>query len=486
MSFKKFLKKSTAGLTADPFKKLASGDVGGSFKSSYDNSIGGQMANSIGNDPGGKIAAEWKGIEGKKHASHKGDDAAIAMQTNEQKQYEQNQAYAKTLADQDQGYLGQMQGNVGKYQNDLNALRDETSASQKDARNTYSNDIQPRLKSLMEQNQQNAAGAMSLKDASDPNNSVAKSTRDLYDKQAKNEGRSGLADASTLQALGAQNFGTQLGGAGPMTGGQLSALMGQNAAQSSAAYGKTLQRQHDLRDQGLNQGFARSDIAYGRGQDAMNQYGQSVGNYEGASDRQLGRDTNFRNQLNGYAGQTYGLQQQMNDATRGVGQAGTQRDMAIYNTHMGGNQANLAAQIQGANAKQAADAAQVTGGLQAVGTIGGAYFGGPAGAAAGNQAGQAAGNAMAPEPTATPQYGSYGSASASNPNPSMQQQNMGIQTYMNANPSGPAGYNYSGTGSQMGPPSPVGSSAGSQGAAQMNGLGLTDQRPQNMAQRMRR
>ncbi len=421
--------------------------------------------------------------------SHKADKAktlAEQMQNKENDQYGQNQAYAKTLADQDQSYLGTMQGNVGKYQTDLDTLRGEAEASQKDARNTYSNDIQPRLKGLMEQNQQNAAGAMSLQDASDPNNKVATATRGLYETQAKNEGRSGLADAATLQALGAQNFGTQLGGAGPMTGGQLSALMGQNASQSSAAYGKSLQRQHDLRDQGLSQGFARSDLAYDRGQNAMNQYGQSVGNYEGAADRQLGRDTNFRNQRGGYAGQTYGLQQQMNDATRGANQAGTQRDMSIYNQHMGGQQANIAGQIGQLNAQQAQQAQMVTGGLQAAGTVAGAYFGGPGGAAAGGQVGQQIGQQNAPQANPIPQYGNYGSASAGNQNPSMQQQNMGIQTYMNANPSGPSGYNFGGNGAQMGPPSPVGSSAGSAGAAQMNGLSLADQRPQNMAQRMRR
>ncbi len=350
--------------------------------------------------------------------SHKGDKAknlAAQMESKENEQYGKNQEYAKTLAGQDQSYLDSMKGNVGKYQTDLDTLRGEAETSQKDASATYSNQIQPRMKGLMEQAQTNSQSAMSLNDAMDPNNKVAKSTRDLYEQQAQNEGRSGLADAGVLSALGAQNMASQLGGAGPMTGGQMAALMGQNQAQSGAAYARTLQRGQQLRDTGLNKGFERSDIAYGQGLDAQDRYRRSVGDYEGASDRQLGRDTSFRGERGGYSGQTYGLQQQMNDATRGAANAGTQRDMTLYNTHMGGQQANLGSQIAGINAEQAADAAQKTAAMQTVGTVAGSYFGGPAGGAAGGAAGKAAGQAAAPDANAIPQYGNYGAQNYSQP-----------------------------------------------------------------------
>jgi hypothetical protein len=471
-----------------PIKAAASGDVIGALEPGGVIKTTGINAKHLGASIKGipkDLSNAWAGIRGQKHNSDKKvAEEQETMKANEASQYGQNQTYSDVLADQDNSFLQRMQGNVGKYQADLGQLGNEMNASQADAKNNYSNQIQPRLKGLMEQSQQNAGSAMSLKDAQDPNNKVAKSTRDLYSQQAQNEGRSNLADTATLQALGMQNMAGQLGNT-PMTGGQLQALMGANQAQSGANYSKGLQRRQQLEDQGLEQGFKRSDIAYGQGQDAMNRYGKSIGDYEGAFDRQQGRDTNFRNQRAGIYNQDYNLNQQMNDTTRGVGQAGVQRNMAIYNTHMGGQQANIAGDIAGINAKQAASAAQTTGALQAGGTVVGAIYGGPAGAAAGNAAGQAAGNAAAPSPYSTPQYGNYGSASPSNPHPTMQQQNMGIQTYMEANPSGPSGYDYGGNGSQMGPPSPVGSSAGSQGAAGMNGLSLHDRQQQTLARRMR-
>ncbi len=536
------------GSTKDIVKAAGAGSVGGQVINDLTGNKNTVLGNVARGDFGGAVDA------GKSHAGDKAKTLAEQMKDKENDQYGQNQAYAKTLAGQDQSYLDRMQGSVGKYQTDLDTLKTETEASQKDASNTYSNEIQPRLKSLMETSQLNAGSAMSLKDAQDPNNTVAAGTRALYDAQgnktrdaynaeaantrnqyndqgsniqklyetqAAGEGRQGLADTSVLQALGMQNMGGQLGGA-PMSGGQLQALMGANQAQAGSAYSKTLQRTQALRDQGLsgninaqgrgldaattqrdnglgrqadlgsqglNQGFVRSDIAYNQGQDAMDRYGRSVGNFESAGDRQQARDLGFRNQRNSYGGQTYGLQQQMNDATRGVAQAGTQRDMSIYNHHMGGQQADVAGQIGQLNAQQVQQGQMITGGMQAAGTVAGAYFGGPAGAQAGGAVGQQIGQQNAPAQTAVPQagnYGNYGYASPQNQNPSMQQQNMGIQTYMNANPTGPAGYNYGGNGGQMGPPSPVGSSAGSAGAEQMNGLSLADNRPQSMTQRMRR
>ncbi len=444
---------------------------------------------------GAKLSATLKNAQGKKHdnSAQQAAAAANAMQSNENDQYGRNKGYSDLIRTQDKNYLNTMHGNVNKYESDLNGLRGQVEQAQTDASNTYSNDIQPRMKNLMETAQKNSASAMSLKDAMDPNNAVATGTRALYDaqgnkvrdayneegnhtrtayntqgtdvqnqyeKQAQNEGRQGLADVGVLSALGMQNMAGQLGNV-PMSGGQLQALMGANQAQSGSAYAGTQRRQQSLRDQGIssniglqnkgldmatdlrgqglgrqsdlgaqgiNQGFARSDVAYGQGQQALQDYGQSVGNYEGANDRQMARDRDFRNQIGGYAGQTYGLNQQMNDATRGVNNAGTMRDMSIYNTHMGGNQANLGATIAGINAGNARDAAVNTGAMQAVGTAAGAYFGGPAGAAAGNQAGAAAGAAAAPTPAAVPSYGSYNQpgnyVSQSSQNPPQQGMNL--------------------------------------------------------------
>lgn len=501
MGFFDSVKKATKGVLVDPVVDLAHGEIGKSFADAWQNSPGGQVVSAIGKAPE-KIAAEWKGIQGQKHKSHKADDLAQVMKDQEEEQYGKNQEYNKEIGSADDAYLGSMQGNVAKYQGDLDKLRGEIEGSQTDAKNTYSNQIQPRLKNLMESAQKNSSGAMSLQDAMDPNNAVATKTRQLYadqgthqrndyndealrtrdqynqqgagiqnqyNQQAKNEGKAGLADVGVLGALGMQNMAGQLGNV-PMTGGQLQAMMGANQAQSGAAYAQTQQRMNSLRDQGiqgnisrqnqgldtatqqrgtglsraadlntqgLQQGFNRSDTAYGQGLDAQDRYKGSIGDFEGAADRQQARDADFRGQRGNNAGQSYGLQQSMTDATRGVGNAKTQRDMAIYNTHMGGKQANIAGDISGINAKQAAGAAQTTGALQAGGTVAGAYFGGPAGAAAGNQAGQAAGNAAAPDPNQIPSTPNYGNGFGGEA-PQQQQQGLSLANGTGATQARPA------------------------------------------------
>ncbi len=391
-----------------------------------------------------KVAAGWNNLSGGKHRDQSGLDDNARIQQNEADQYQKNQDYNRYMGNADQVYLAQMHKNAGSRQGDLDTMRGEIEADQKKSSLNYDSQIQPRMKNLMETAHDNAAGAMTLQQSMDPNNAVASKTRtlyntegqsgqDIYNQQAKNEGRQGLADAGTMQAMGMQNLAGQLGNS-PMTGGQMQALMGQNSAQSGAAYAGTQRRMQSLRDQGLgrnmdlrSQGLAAgegaTDKAYNRGTRAQDQYGQAVGNYEQAGDRQLGRSEHFRGQRDQNSGQSYGVQQQMADTDRGVANAGTMRDMAVYNTHMGGQQANIAGNIAQQNANQTATAQQRTGLMTAAGTVAGAYFGGPAGAAAGNQAGQAAGNSMAPAPQATAQYGTYPGGQTQTPPPNYVEQN---------------------------------------------------------------
>ncbi len=341
------------------------------------------------------------------HKDEKAKGLAQQMQQKEEEQYGKNQEYNKQLGAQDDKFQDVSRVNTDGYQHDLNTLRSEIEASQKDSGATYTNQIQPQLKNMMEQAKTNSAGAMSLQDAMDPNNAVASKTRALYSQQAQNENKASLANTGTLQALGMQNMAGQLQGAGPMTGGQLAAMMGANQSQTGAAYARSQKRVQDLQDQGMEQGYARSDKAYGQGLDAQDRYRNSVGDYEQAADRQLGRDQSFRGERGGVSDRTYNNQQRMADIVHGVGSAKTQRDMANYNTHMGGQQANLGGQIQTINGQEAADAAMKTGMISAAGTAAGAYFGGPVGAAAGGQAGQAVGKANAPAANAVPPTGNY-------------------------------------------------------------------------------
>ncbi len=341
----------------------------------------------------------------------------------------------------------------------------------------------------------NAEGDTQRKDYNDQGANVQKQ----YEQQAQNEGKQGLADVGVMGALGMQNMAGQLGGV-PMTGGQLQALMGSNMAQAGSAYAGTQKRQQSLRDsgiqgniglqntglgrssdlrtsglgreadmnnmglgresdlqtQGLGAGFQRSDTAYGQGRQAIGDYNDSINNFESAADRQMSRDKDFRQQLGGYAGQSYGLQQQMADTERGVGNTDVQRQMANYNTYMGGGQANLGAQIQGYNAQQAAQAAQNTGIAQAGTTAVGTYFGGPAVGSVAGQGAKAAGDSAAPASTAVPQYGNYNNTQQMGPS----------AAYSNMGPDNYQGMQYGG-----GPQSP------------QQGLGLYDD--QNLQARMR-
>lgn len=505
----------------DSTKNIKGARVTGTLGEKLTNALGIKRDSVAGNVMSGDLPGAIGST--KSHASERADTKAKEMEGRENESYGQNQTYADQLHSSDVDYQKSMQGGTDQYLKDLGSIKGEIEDSQKDAGKTYSNQIQPRLKSLMEGAQRNSAGAMSLQDAMDPNNKVATQTRNiynqlgqsqrqlydqqgqqqrdlynkqgqniqgLYENQAQNEGRQGLADVGVLSALGMQNMAGQLGNV-PMTGGQLQALMGANQAQSGAAYAQTQRRLQSLRDQGLagnldmqntglanqvdlqksgltnqvgqqnrgvEQGFSRSDSAYQKGLNAQDRYRDAIGDYEGASDRQLARDQNFRNQRGDISGRTYDLQSRMSDINRGVGSADTQRRMTMYNAHVGGQQANTAGQIAGINAGEQQRGQMIGGGVQALGTAAGAYFGGPAGAAAGGQAGKAVGDANMPQQTAVPGYSHYGDAAQMGP---------------------PAAndYAYSGNGAQMGPPAPggtsyAGSSPGSMGA--QGGLGLAD------------
>ncbi len=559
--------KKTAGAAVNPVRNLIKGDVRGAFSSSAPASLGSRvMSGIVGKNNNSVLGKLSRGDLGgafdatKSHAKEEADKKAKEMEQREEEQYGRNQEYNKTLGAQDDAYLGTMSGNVNKYQGDLDRLRGEIEDSQRDSKATYTNEIQPRLKGLMEQAQKSSAGAMTLQEAMDPNNNISQQTRNLYagqgleqrgrydaeaeraqggfnqlaqdtndsygrlatgaqgeyglegqraqdaynreaantrttfdeygnklqgqyQQQAQGEGKQGLADVGVLSALGMQNMAGQLGNV-PMTGGQLQALMGANQAQSGQAYAQTqrrvqslkdqglkgnidaqheglgratdmrgkgvstnadmrsqglgratdlrsqglgastelkgqgvgrasdirgtgLQRQADLEDRGIERGFERSDSAYGKGLQAQDRYRNSVGDYESGADRQAARDTDYRGQRGNISNSTYGLQQQMNDATRGVANSKTTRDMANYNTHMGGKQANSAAQIAGINAGEAQKGQMISGGMQAAGTAAGAYFGGPGGAKLGQEAGKAAGDANQPQQASVPQYGNY-------------------------------------------------------------------------------
>lgn len=118
-----------------------------------------------------------------------------------------------------------------------------------------------------------AKGRMTEAQARDPNNPVAVAFRQFYEQQAGTEGKQGLADVGVMQSLGAQAFGSQLGGGAPMSTGQMQGLMAQNQNQAGQAFSNVQKRMQALRDQGVAQGWSQTENAYNRGIGALDRYG---------------------------------------------------------------------------------------------------------------------------------------------------------------------------------------------------------------------
>ncbi len=270
----------------------------------------------------------------------------------------------------DQDYIKQ---NKGAIQDIVNQT--------KDARNVYQN-VQSRMQDLMDRAQREANGAMTLDEAGNVNNKVQQGVRDLYENQAQNVGRRSLQDVGVLNALGSQATAQQIGSSGaPTTGAQLQLLNAGNQQQSGQAYARAQQQMQGLRDQGIDRGFSESANQYNRGQDAINNYGQSIGNYENAFDRNLGREESFRNQRSGYEG--------LNNS---VNQAGNTRNLAYISNNYAGKREDINSQIAMQNALNAQKAQMIGSSVSTVGSLAGGYYGGQAGAQAGGTAGNGISN----------------------------------------------------------------------------------------------
>lgn len=338
---------------------------------------------------------------------------AMGKDTSKQKAAMKKQdALRQEEADKTRPILDEMKGYDSEYLKRIKALDKETAAQAKDAQITYSNDIQPRLKGIMEEAQRNASSAMTLEEAGDVNNKVQTAVRQLYADQAQGVRKQGLADAGVLAALGNQATANTMGVGGPLTGSQMQLLSANNQQQSGLAFARAQQEMDRLREQGLDRGFSESANQYERGQRAIDRYQGSVANYEGGMDRNIDRMSNFRNQSNAYGGQIHGLKS-----------GGSLRDIGYLNQVYGGKQEGLNQAIAMANADNASKAAMTSGMITAAGTVGGAVLGsagGPMGTVAGGMVGSQVGSAVGgaatgggagaqvPTNNYRPAYGQYG------------------------------------------------------------------------------
>lgn len=298
------------------------------------------------------------------------------------------------MEDNDRKYQGQLAGYGKDYLADLDKVKNDMQTQVKDARAVYSNDIQPRMKNIMEDAQQQAGQAMSLKDAGDVNNSVQRGVRGLYDQYAQGIQNQSMADFGVMSALGAQATQNTMGAAGPMTGAQMQLINAGNQANAGIAYQNAQKRIQGLKEQGIARGFDESSKQYDRGVGARDRYANSVGNYEAMMDRNNQREQGYRDQELGMDSDRFGVQRGLARENLDIEQGIRNRDLAQIGMEYGNRQGMIANQINAADAENAGKRG-ILGGLITAGATGaGAYFGGAKGAQAGAMAGGGVANGM--------------------------------------------------------------------------------------------
>jgi hypothetical protein len=284
-----------------------------------------------------------------------------------QKQYDQMQGVNAQMDAAGGQYSQDVDSDIRKYRSDVGkaagdytkgqqGLSSEAAVAAGKNANLY-NSTDNSMAALQKRADTNAGQAMSLKDAGNVNNQVQTDTRGLYntegntqrksynqegrkqealyEQKAQGIGRQGLADTGVLSALGAQAMAGQMGGAAPMTGGQLSAMQGANMSRAGSAYARAQQQMQGMRDQGMNrnmdmrtqgmsnqsalrshgldQGFAQSDAQYGRGQQAQGMAAGMAQDRQAMGNAYQGVQQGLRGEQNQYGSNIYGANQAVAD-----------------------------------------------------------------------------------------------------------------------------------------------------------------------------
>lgn len=274
--------------------------------------------------------------------------------------------YGKEFEKSKNSYLSSAKGLVNEYTGKINQLSNQAKSQATDATKTYTNDILPGFKDAMGMARSNANQAMSLSEAGDPNNSIQKAVRKLYDQQGQQVRQQGQQDFGVLSALGAQAAQGQIGAAGgPLTAGVQGQIYGANQQQAGDAYARAQQRVFDLQQQGLDRGFDQSNQQYQFGQDAQDRYAQRTKDLQSAGDAYYGQQGKFRDEQSGYAGDNLGVRAGLNtdilnlDTTgsgirRDNAYAGTGRQQQALNALYGTQQQAITNQQQANTANNAA------------------------------------------------------------------------------------------------------------------------------------
>ncbi len=318
-------------------------------------------------------------------------------------------------------YLQGAQGITADYTNRIKDLDKQAAGQATDASNIYSNSILPEYQNAMGMAKTNAGQAMSLAEASNPNNPLAKGVRDLYSQQAQQERdiynqqaqqtrdvynkqgnavrAQGQQDFGVLSALGAQAAKGQFGAApGVLTAGQMGQIYGQNQGQASSAYANAQQRMYALQQQGLDRGqdltsaglgrssdlqsaglgrsLDQSNAVYGMGQQAQDRYSNTIKDLQGGQNAYDAGQAAFRNERGGYAGNIsdagnaynsdkFNVRTSVADVNRGNVYASTGRQQNALNQRFGVQQQNINNQSAENQANSAAKGQFISAGLGA-------------------------------------------------------------------------------------------------------------------------
>jgi hypothetical protein len=203
-------------------------------------------------------------------------------------------------------YLTSQESSIGQFIDKMNGLEDKAKTQMSSSDAMYSNTIIPEFKNLMESSKQNAAGAMSLEEAMDPNNKIHTQIRELYDNLGKQSLQQGRQDYGVLSALGAQAAKGQFGVGQPMTAGMMGQIYAQNQNQAGEAFARAQQRMYDLQQQGIDRGFDENRHWYEQGQLAQDRYGNTVKDLTSAQNLYDDSQSRYRDELSGYAGNISG------------------------------------------------------------------------------------------------------------------------------------------------------------------------------------
>lgn len=349
-------------------KERAANSTGGASTAA---GLGGATGYAAGYVTGGNVGKQWD----KTFDTTKSHSQAKQGERNARAYYEEQQPIMQDMDRADQGYRDAFQAPANQLRSRMGALHDEAFQQSNDAKKTYTNTTQPRLKGIMEEAGREAQGAMTLAQAGDTNNSIHKNVRAMYDQQASNTRQQGMRDYGVLSALGAQSAQGAMGA--PMTQGGQANIYAQNQSQAGEAVARAGQRVNDLKQQGIDRGFDESSRQYERGQGAKDRYRQSVGDISAAEADYHGRSAGLRGERQGYNAGMFDIENQRAGLDRDMVYAKGERQLGALGSRYGQMNQVLDNQMAANGQRQAGQMRVLGSMIGAGGQVAGAYAGKP-------------------------------------------------------------------------------------------------------------